>query len=54
MSKFTDGLIKGAGCALGGALVFGAIGFVLGGPVGACAMATKGLIAGGASGATGA
>ena len=37
MSKFTDGLKKGAGCAIGGALALG----------------TKGLLAGGAAGAGG-
>lgn len=42
MSKFTDGLKKGAGCA---------IGFVIGGPASALALGTKGLLAGGTAGA---
>lgn len=53
MSKFTDGLKKGAGCAIGGALALGVIGFVIGGPAGAVALGTKGLLAGGAAGAGG-
>ena len=53
MGKFTDGLKKGAGCAIGGALALGAIGFIIGGPAGALALGTKGLLAGGVAGAGG-
>lgn len=54
MSKFTDGLIKGAECALGGELAFGVIDIIIKGQVEAYAyaMATIGAIAGEASGAT--
>lgn len=51
MSKFTDGLKKGAGCALGGAAVMGVIGFCVAGPAGFAAGFTKGLIGGAAAGA---
>ena len=53
MSKFTDRLKKGAGCAIGGDLALGVIGLVIGGPAGAVALGTKGLLAGGAAGAGG-
>ena len=48
MSKFTDGLKKGAGCALGCAAVMGTIGFFAAGPVGFVAGVTKGLVGGAA------
>ena len=51
MSKFTDGLKKGVGCAIGGAAVMGTIGFLVGGPVGFVAGVTKGLVGGAAAGA---
>ena len=51
MSKFTDGLKKGIGCALGGAAVMGTIGFLVAGPPGFVAGVTKGLVGGAAAGA---
>ena len=50
MNKFTDGLKKGAGCAIGGAAALALVGFVVGGPACAIALGTKGLIAGGTAG----
>ena len=51
MKSFEEGLKKGAGFAIGGAVVMGAIGFCLGGPAGAIALGTKGLLGGAAAGA---
>ena len=34
-NAFVEGIKRGAGCAIGAGLVVGAVGFMLGGPVGA-------------------
>lgn len=45
-NTFVEGIKRGAGCAIGAGLVVGAIGFMLGGPVGAAAGFKVGVGAG--------
>lgn len=45
-NKFLDGVKRGAGMAVGGALVVGAFGFLVGGPAGAALGFKAGLGAG--------
>ena len=55
MSKSVEeGIKRGAGMAIGGAVVMGLIGFCVAGPAGAVAGLTKGLVGGAAAGASGA
>lgn len=49
--EFKKGLAKGAGYALGAAVVCGTIGFLLAGPAGAVVGAKAGAAAGGGGGA---